>query len=83
MTEETGSMLAGLFNVMSIDVRNIYILLQENVSVQASNMQQSVQLLNDIEFNTRNTAENTLELIEMKILLKDIKNQGETNTATR
>lgn len=88
LTEETGSMLAGLFNVMSIDVRNIFVLLQESTSNQVSSMQASITLLTSIEVNTRKTADNSEyleemneQLTSMKTTLKDIKNQNSDSTS--
>lgn len=80
ITEETASVLAGLFNVMSIDVRNIYTLLVDNASVQSAKMVQSISLLTEIEANTRATATNTEELEEIKTVLKDIKSNTSTTT---
>ena len=55
LTEETGSRLAGLFNVMSLDVRAI----REDVRLSMTTSVQQLNQLIAIEFNTGRTAANT------------------------
>ncbi len=86
LTEETGSMLAGLFNIMSVDVRTLLTSYQTNAASQANMMMQTISILNEIEENTGRTADNTEELDRLKTIeeiLGDIRDGGSSGGGKR
>ncbi|MBR8535383.1 hypothetical protein KDU71_07410 [Carboxylicivirga sediminis] len=83
LTEETGSMLAGLFNIMSVDVRALLTSYQTNAATQANMMMQTITILNEIEENTGRTADNTDRLEKIETILSDIRDGNTSTTGKR